>query len=298
MQNVHLPEVPVQDLFYLTQLTVNIFGIHNCKTGKSFFYIYHEGVASKGPNDVCSFLWDYIQREISENIQELRLFSDNCPGQNKNHTMVRMCAALVESNRFKKVEQFFPIRGHSFLPNDRDFGVIKRRLKRFDRVFSVHEYTEIIIASSAQKNFTVMEVSGEEIIDFKQWWPKLYKKNVMSLETSNKIIPRAKKQPFSISTFHHFRHNSESPGYVVCSEYISGMMNHTFQIHMPRNVERVPVRMPEKNPHQKKVPVLETKIRDIGKAMPYVPEVYHPFYQEILKWPTKQSKKKRDGIKT
>ncbi|CAH1113216.1 unnamed protein product [Psylliodes chrysocephalus] len=33
MQNVHLPEVPVQDLFYLTQLTVSIFGIHDCKTG-------------------------------------------------------------------------------------------------------------------------------------------------------------------------------------------------------------------------------------------------------------------------
>ncbi|CAH1114664.1 unnamed protein product [Psylliodes chrysocephalus] len=34
MQNVHLAEVPVKDLFYLTQLTVSIFGIHNYKTGK------------------------------------------------------------------------------------------------------------------------------------------------------------------------------------------------------------------------------------------------------------------------
>ncbi|CAH1103798.1 unnamed protein product [Psylliodes chrysocephalus] len=31
MQNVHLLEVPVEDLFYLTQLTVIIFGIHNLK---------------------------------------------------------------------------------------------------------------------------------------------------------------------------------------------------------------------------------------------------------------------------
>ncbi|CAH0562999.1 unnamed protein product [Brassicogethes aeneus] len=103
MQNLHLPEVPVQDLFYLTQLTVNIFGIHNCKTDKAFFYVYHEGITSKGPNDVCSFLWDYIQREIPENVQELRLYSDNCPGQNKNHTMVRMCAALDS----KKLNNFF-----------------------------------------------------------------------------------------------------------------------------------------------------------------------------------------------
>lgn len=290
MQNVHLPEVPVQELFYLTQLTVNIFGIHNCKTDKAFFYIYHEGIASKGPNDVCSFLWDYIQREIPENVQELRLYSDNCPGQNKNHTMVRMCAALVETNRFKKVEQFFPIRGHSFLPNDRDFGVIKRRLKKFDRIFSVHEYTQIILASSAQRKFTVMEVSGKEIIDFKNWWPKFYKKSVISLETLKKTIPRTQKQPFSISQFNHFIHNSESPGYVVCSECIAGLTSHTFQIHMPRNIERVPVRMPERSSLWEKLPILETKITDIGKAMPYVPEAYHPFYQEILAWPKKCKK--------
>lgn len=46
MQNVHLPEIPAQDLFYLTQLSVNIFSIHNCKTGKSSFYIYHKGIAA------------------------------------------------------------------------------------------------------------------------------------------------------------------------------------------------------------------------------------------------------------
>lgn len=33
MQNVHLPEIPVQELFYLTQLTVSVFGIYNFKTG-------------------------------------------------------------------------------------------------------------------------------------------------------------------------------------------------------------------------------------------------------------------------
>ncbi|CAH1098800.1 unnamed protein product [Psylliodes chrysocephalus] len=155
---------------------------------------------------------------------------DNCLGQNKNHTMIRMCTASVETNRYKKVEQFFPIKEHSFLPNNRDFGVIKRRLKRSDRIFSVHEYTEIIIAS-------------------------------------------------------------KTPGYVMCSEFIGGLTDHTYKIHMPRNVERVPVRMPEKNPHQEKVPILETKITDFGKEMSCVPEEYHPFYQEILEWPTKVSKK-------
>lgn len=81
MQNVHLPEVPVQGFFYLTQLTVNIFGIHNLENGRSYFYIYHEGTVNKGPNEVMSFLMDYINTNIDGSvIRRLRLVCDNCPG--------------------------------------------------------------------------------------------------------------------------------------------------------------------------------------------------------------------------
>ncbi|CAH1099478.1 unnamed protein product [Psylliodes chrysocephalus] len=146
----------------------------------------------KVPNKVCSFLSDYIQREISENVQELCLYSDNCPRQNQNHTMISMYAASVETNRFKNVEQFFPIRG---------FGVIKQRSKRFNHIFSVHEYTEIIIASSAQKIFTVMEVSGEEIKDFKQWLLKFYKKMLCLWKLQTKKSPGYKSNPFLYRNF-------------------------------------------------------------------------------------------------
>lgn len=37
MQNLHLPNIPVQDLFYLSQLTVNVFCIHDLKSNKSAF---------------------------------------------------------------------------------------------------------------------------------------------------------------------------------------------------------------------------------------------------------------------
>lgn len=142
MQNLQLPEIPVQDLFYLSQLSVSVFCVTDLKTDKSFFFIYHEGVAAKSPNEVCTFILDYIQNQISPEVSELRVFCDNCPGQNKNHCLVRFCMSLVETGRFKKIQQFFPVRGHSFLPCDRVFGVIKRLLKRYDRVYSVHEYTK------------------------------------------------------------------------------------------------------------------------------------------------------------
>lgn len=85
IQNLQLPQIPVQELFYLTKLTVSVFCITNMKTKKSAFYIYHEGIAAKSPNEVCTFLMDYIETYISTDTKELHFFSDNSPGQNKNH---------------------------------------------------------------------------------------------------------------------------------------------------------------------------------------------------------------------
>lgn len=296
MQNVHLPEIPVQDLFYLTQLTVNVFGIHNLKTGEAYYYVYHEGIGGKGPNEVCSFVLNYIENYVPPSTQELRLYSDNCPGQNKNHTMVRMCMALVETKRFKKVEQFFPIRGHSFLPCDRDFGLIKKRVKKHDRIFSVHQYTEIIVQASARNRFTVNEIKAKSILEFKNWWPKFYKKSCFSLESDKKGTPRNRKQLFTISQFHHFIHETHKPGYVTASEFINSFMKHTFPLGMPRNKERVPLEMPKTKAYpENKLPIIETKIEHLKQMLPYVENDFIDFYRNIIEeWPTKPSRKKKN----
>ena len=133
MQNLQLLEVSIQELFYLNQLSVNLFCVHDLKRGKVFFYICHEGIAGKGAKEVFSFIINNETNYICSDVKELRFFSDNCTGQNKNHTMVRMCMALVDTGRFNKFQQFYPVRGHSFLPCDRDFCVINRSLRKNDR---------------------------------------------------------------------------------------------------------------------------------------------------------------------
>lgn len=114
MQNLQLPLIPVQDTFYLRQLTVSVFCIHNLRDDSVDFYIYHEGVGSKGPNEVASFILHYINRSM-KGVDHLHVFSDGCGGQNKNHTLVRFFSALISLKKFKTIQQYFPIRGHSKL---------------------------------------------------------------------------------------------------------------------------------------------------------------------------------------
>ena len=49
MQNIPLPMIPVQETFYLRQLSVDLFSIHDVKCNKGHVYVYHEGTARKSP---------------------------------------------------------------------------------------------------------------------------------------------------------------------------------------------------------------------------------------------------------
>lgn len=284
MQNIQLPKTPVGDVFYYNELTVNVFCIHNVKKNTAAMYIYHEGIAKKSPDEVCSFLLDYITLN-SDGITELHLYSDNCWGQNKNHALIRMLLCLTDLNRFKKIIQYFPIRGHSFLPCDRDFSMIKRKLKKQDRIFTVHQLTEIIANSSNTNKFLVKEVSSSEIFDFKTWWPKFYKKNVISRET--RYEGRDKKYAFNISKFSQFVYDSEQVGRVVASEYIDGLQRHTFDLKQTGNFGKLQPTLPLVKAYPaSKVPIKVKKIEGIKKCIQFVDEDFKVFYENIIKWPT------------
>lgn len=102
MQNLSLPVTPVQEMFYYRQLWINAFEIHDLKSNSGKFYMYYEGQAGKRSDEVCTFLLDYIyvNNHIPEQVEELHVFSDGCPGENRNHTVVRFFMALCALKKF------------------------------------------------------------------------------------------------------------------------------------------------------------------------------------------------------
>lgn len=281
MQNISLPKIPVQELFYMRQLTVSLFCIHDIKKNVATIYLYHEGEARKSPNETCSFILDYLSSVPKDDYDELNVYADNCGGQNKNHCFSKMFLALTDLKRFKKINQFFPIRGHSFLPCDRDFSIIKRELRKHDRIYSVHEITEIIIKSSKSQKFIVVEVNSSRMVyNVKDWWPALYKRNVVSEETK-KRKRKEEKIFFGISKFHHFEYNANQQGLCKARQEINGILTHTFKMS-----KKTGVHLPNTMAHPTgQVSIKTAKINDLRKCMQYIPNDHAQFYEEILQWP-------------
>ncbi|CAH1107089.1 unnamed protein product [Psylliodes chrysocephalus] len=284
IQNLQLPKIPVQDLFNLRQLTVRVFCIHNMKTDQVVYFIYHEGCGKKGPNEVCSFLYQFIKEYIPKSVRKLRLFSDNCPGQNKNNYLIRMCLFLKDSGRFNDIQQYFPIRGHSFLPCDRDFGNIKRKLKKVDCVNTIRQYIKIIASSSNKHKFLIHLVDGKDIVNFKDWWLGLYKKTAISIGTSQRGTPRDRKVAFTISNFHQFSFcKNDGKGVVLAKHYINGFEKHTFYLGLSNVVAEPKVFCYLTG----KLPIKSDKMNHIKKSAKYVNDVEgtKEFWDNIFSWP-------------
>lgn len=269
MQNLPLPKIPVQEMFYLRKLWLYVFCIHDIKTDSADFYVYPEGEAKRGPDEVCSMLWLKI-KNMSPEIKELHVFSDACGGQNRNNTLVRFFLALVATGRFRKIYQYFPVRGHSFLQCDRNFGTAKRKIRRTDRIYTPQQYTDLI-QTSKKSGFNATQISAESVLDFKNWWPKLYKKTTKSQDKSS----------FSISKYRQLEY-SLPKGYVTASEFIDGLVKKTFLLQKPKT--GVP-QIPTEKAYNKKIPIKDKKIQDVAKIVTYIPDEYKPFYEEALMRP-------------
>ena len=103
-QNLPLPSIPVGEVFFMHQLWLYVFGIHDCGKNDASMYCRPETISRRGSDEVISCLNHFISNLPSE-VTTLNLYSDGCGGQNKNFTLVRI-------GKFQHICHHFPVRGH------------------------------------------------------------------------------------------------------------------------------------------------------------------------------------------
>ena len=64
--------------------------------------------------------------------KELNVIMDNCGGQNKNKTVIRLCSYLQELGWFQDVNMIFLVKGHTKNEADRHFNLMKQDWRKRD----------------------------------------------------------------------------------------------------------------------------------------------------------------------
>ena len=125
-----LPYIQTNKVFYLRQLWRYNEGFNHTVDNQAYIYCWTKGTAKRVSIEVISCMLKFV-RSIASTWPELGLWSDTSDGQNRNFNMTAFLITLVnDSNHsINKVTHRYLWSGHSFLPNDTDFGHIEKKKK-------------------------------------------------------------------------------------------------------------------------------------------------------------------------
>ena len=180
MQNLSVPTLTHNSMFYLRQLWEYNFGIHDCVTDTATMYMWSELVAKRGADEIASCLLEYISN-LPLQVKKFTCFSDSCFGQYKNFEMICFWNWQVLQGRFTQVDHKFLVRGHTYLPNDRDFSHIEKR-KDTALVYIPSQWEEIVQKACHQKPYIVKKMVASGFKDFSN----LVKQHTKRKKDSNK----------------------------------------------------------------------------------------------------------------
>lgn len=104
---------------------------------KAFCYMWHEGEAGRGANEISSCLFAHIM-QIPAGVKHLTLASDSCSGQNRNSIISSMLhTALQVHPTIESVEHFFLETGHTRLDCDSKHSQIEKAKATAAEVISI-----------------------------------------------------------------------------------------------------------------------------------------------------------------
>ncbi|XP_063232506.1 uncharacterized protein LOC134536634 [Bacillus rossius redtenbacheri] len=270
-KTIMLPKVPTGVVYYKRQLACYNLGIHNCATSKGTMHLWHEGVAGQGPDEIGSCLLKYLSTFPS--MERLVLWSDSCGGQNRNIKLVVLLMCLVSdpSCSIKEVTQKFAIPGHSYLPNDSDFGHIEKKMMKQQHIFTLDEVKNIIETCRVKKEaFDVMIMKSSDF----------YRSNEITHAITNRKQHDGKK--VSWLNIRVLRVSREKP-FVMEYKYSHNEDIQFEEVSFAKRLKGIqtPLHKLVLKQTQPK-PIKDVKKKDIESMLPFVPPVYHTFYHSIL----------------
>ncbi|CAK9832620.1 hypothetical protein ANTRET_LOCUS9415, partial [Anthophora retusa] len=99
-------------------------GFHNFHDNKVNTYVWDETTASRGSQEIAYCCLRHLQNVTTQS--HVIAYNDMCTEKNRNLQMALLRLRVVQSleNNIEVIDHKFLLSGHSYRPNDADFGII------------------------------------------------------------------------------------------------------------------------------------------------------------------------------
>ena len=243
--------------------------------------VWNECIAGRGADEIASCLLQYFT-ELRSTSTKLVCYSDSCFGQNKNFTLICLWNWFINRKMYKQIDHKFLVRGHTFLPNDRDFSHIEKR-KATAHVFVPQQWEDVIISARQANPFRIQQMSHDLFMDFSE----LEKQHTRRKTDSS-------KNPVLISkvTWMNFgQAEVTKDGKTVIEKHSNELwLKYSYDTSeewsrvsllkgRKKTLPAVDLFLPEKYPDGHAIK--RKKIEDLVKMVPYIPMEHRHFYDAL-----------------
>lgn len=250
----------------------DILGIHDCVANKGYMYMWTEEVAKRGSCDIANVMLKHFTQHPPKS-ENLVVYSDNCSGQNKNWLFVAFWLQLIRERFYKNIEHRFFVSGHTYMPCDRDFGIIENyKKKNVSNVYCPNDWFEIVKNASEKNPFELYVMKQEDFIDFNE----LLKNNVCKKSVTDD------KSKLNFKDIRVFLYSSQNLNTVAIKHFFN---EEPKQVNLARKGMRsnLFVSFKDLKPfYSNPIKLNPLKVRDLKTLLKYIPSKDHEWYLNII----------------
>lgn len=164
------PKLPSSRAYYSRQLSTYNLCIHDDTHNRTYMYLWHEAIGSKGPAEIGSCLIYHMNNFVPNECKNLILYSDSCGAQNRNIKVSAMLSHYLEkSQTLESITQHFYRTGHSYNVCDRKFAIIEKKRKRVDTIYVPSQWKTLIEdAKVTSPKFNVIQMDSSHFMSCDQ----------------------------------------------------------------------------------------------------------------------------------
>lgn len=271
---LEIPSITTSEAYYRRKLYVYNLCIYDEVRRKAYMYTWNESIASRGSQEIFSCLNKHFSNFIPKDTKKIILYSDACPGQNRNIKMTLMLKKILNdwpNGQLQTIEQRFFVSGHSYNSCDSSFGIIERQRKSSEIVFIPQHWNNIISqAKKTEPKFTVVDMLTEDLFSCA---------NLEKIIVNRKIsINNNKINWLNIQTIINKRSN---PFYLMIKNYTSSsapVIKVSLGIQGASNTFTETSLVPL---YTQIRPIAKVKYDDLQKMLRFIADNFHSFYKSL-----------------